>query len=342
MLTSLLGLAAALGAAWWMVFGLKPYTLEPAALQARYAVSAPAHGAAASMGSAGAPSVSRLQLTPAAVPFPGAVAFDLAFTSFDGAQAVGRIVFPSDPTRRAAGSSWPVLLGLHALGRTHLRWWHEAVRERPTIENTHRITEMALQQGFVVVALEARGHGVRRGDAPIPSAVLENLHVWGAREPYERMIVDTVRDYRVLLDQLAHRPELNTTQVAAVGYSMGAQMALMLAGVDDRVQAVAALVPPHLDQKVAVVAPVNVVGTLQGRRVWLVTADADEYASVKDNAALFAALPVEPQNRHLRHPGGHLLPADYVDGLGPWLQATGADLSLRAGETPMRRAGAAP
>lgn len=111
---------------------------------------------------------------------------------------------------------------------------------------------------------------------------------------------------------------------------MGAQMALMLAGVDDRVQAVAALVPPHLDQKVAVVAPVNVVGTLQGRRVWLVTADADEYASVKDNAALFAALPAEPQNRHLRDPGGHLLPAGDGDGLLPWLSVVSVDLTARA------------
>lgn len=335
----MMGLAAALGAAWWMIFGLKPYTLEPAALQARYAVSAPDDVVAAASAPAGAQAASRLQLTPATVPWPGAVAFDLTLQSFDGAKAVGRIVFPEDPAQRASGSRWPVLIAMHGLGRTHLRWWQDEFRGRPTIENTHRITPLALQQGFVVVALDARGHGVRRGNGPVPSELLENLHLWGAREPYERMIIDTVRDYRVLLDELARRPDLDATSAAAVGYSMGGQMALLLAGVDSRVQAVAAMVPPHLDQRVAAVAPINVAGQLSGRRVWLVTADDDEYASAKHNAALFATLPAEPQNRHLRHPGGHLLPAGYVDDLVPWLQAvlsgrTEGPGPLRSSATP--------
>lgn len=334
----MMGLAAALGAAWWMVFGLKPYALTPEALQARYEVSVPAAAeSAVSPPSSAAlrPGPDRLQWTPVPVPWPGAVAFDLTLKSFDGETAVGRIVYPSDPAAPPAGRPWPVMVALHGLGRTHMRWWQHELRGRPTLENTHRVTALALQQGFVVVALDARGHGVRKGDGPLPSQLLENLHLWGQREPYERMIIDTVRDYRMLLDVLARRPELNTNSVAAAGYSMGGQMALLLAGVDARVGAVAALVPPHLDQRTAAVAPLNVVGRLQGRRVWLVTADSDEYASAKDNATLFAALPADPRNRHIRLPGGHLLPADYVDQLTPWLQATAAELrTLPQGPAP--------
>lgn len=53
-------------------------------------------------------------------------------------------------------------------------------------------------------------------------------------------------------------------------------------------------------------------------RVWLLTADDDDHAGVDENASLFAALPGAGK-QHLRFAGGHLLPADYVERLLPWL-----------------------
>jgi hypothetical protein len=103
---------------------------------------------------------------------------------------------------------------------------------------------------------------------------------------------------------------------------VGAQMALLLAGTDGRVSAVAAMVPPALSNTVAVVAPLNVVPQLAATRVWLLTADDDEHASVHDNAALFGALPGAGK-QHLRFAGGHVLPADYVERLRPWLTEAG-------------------
>lgn len=99
---------------------------------------------------------------------------------------------------------------------------------------------------------------------------------------------------------------------------MGAQMALLLAGTDGRVSAVAAMVPPGLTNRVAAVAPLNVTHKLAATRVWLLTGDEDEHASVDENAALFAALPGAGK-QHLRFASGHLLPADYVERLLPWL-----------------------
>lgn len=311
-MTMLLGLAGAVGALWWALFALKPYAITPEQLSARYAHVTP---------SSRATPVQLAAVQPVTVGATPAWAAELRFDSFDGARVIGRIVYPADPTRPGAGTTrWPVLLALHGMGRTHWRWWQAEFKGRPTIENTHLLAERALQSGYTVLALDARGHGDRKDPVrPLLSReLLRDLHLWGDREPYERLIVDTVRDYRVLLDWVEQQPQLDRDRIAAAGYSMGAQMALLLAGTDERVRRVAAMVPPHVDNKVAAVSPTNVAPRLAAVQVWLVTADDDEYAAQSDNAALFEALP-GPHKEHLRFASGHVLPADYVQQLQGWL-----------------------
>ncbi len=290
----ILGLAAAAAAAIWHFVWLKPYSITPAELQARYAYKeafTPGEGHSVHI---------RLQ-------------------SFDGALLHGRIVYPADPAQ--ASRPFPVLIGMHAMGRSHLRWWQPDVSGRPTLEQTHRITQMALQKGYAVVAIDARGHGERRhlGQTTLAHRAMRDMHWFGRRQAYEQMIIDTVRDHRVLLDWLAAQPHLDAGRIKAAGYSMGAQGALLLAGLDERVKAVAAMVPPHLGDNVAVVAPLNLVGGLQGKRVWLLTGDDDDHASPQENQALFDAIP-SPDKQHLRFDAGHLLPTDYVESLAGWFE----------------------
>lgn len=96
-------------------------------------------------------------------------------------------------------------------------------------------------------------------------------------------------------------------------------MALLLGGMDARVGAVLAIVPPHLDDKVAIVAPRNAVSGLADKKVWLLSADDDEYASRAQSLALFEALPTADK-RHIRFDGGHLLPAGYPEALDDWFR----------------------
>ena len=310
---TLLGSAGALGALWWALFALKPYDITPEQLAARYTHTT----------TTAAPTAVQLgALQRITVGDTAAWASDFRMPSFDGAVANGRIVYPADPAVLAAPR--PVLLGMHAMGRSHGRWSEAEFKGKRTIENTHRLTEMALQRGYVVIALDAREHGDRKNaDKHLtPRELLRNLQWWGEREPYERLIVDTVKDWRVLLDWVAQQPQFDRSNIRAAGYSMGAQMALLLAGTDGRVSAVAAMVPPGLTNRVAVVAPHNVAPQLAATRVWMLTGDDDEHASVDENASLFAALPGAGK-QHLRFAGGHLLPADYVERLLPWLTEAG-------------------
>ena len=99
---------------------------------------------------------------------------------------------------------------------------------------------------------------------------------------------------------------------------MGGQTSLLLAGVDQRIAAVAAIVPPHLDDKTALVAPKNIMPGLADNRVWLFTANDDEYADKAQNQALFDAIP-SPNKMHFHFDSGHILPSDYIEDLTDWL-----------------------
>lgn len=299
-MAGLLSVAALAGAFWWSLFALKPYDVTPDQMHARYAHSMPI------------PPQAQLKLLGKDSAVHGV---ELQLPSFDGSPLSGRLLYPGDPAQ--ADAPYPVLIGLHAMGRSHYRWWHSEHKGRVTLENTYRITELALQRGYAVLAVDARNHGVRKDPERNVLQVMNGLHLWGKREPYEQMIVDTVRDYRLLLDWVQTQPQLDSSHIRVAGYSMGAQMALLLGGMDERVGAVLAVVPPHLDDKVAIAAPLNAVSGLAGKKVWLLSADDDEYASQSQNLALFEALPAIDK-RHIRFAGGHLLPAEYPETLEDW------------------------
>lgn len=288
---------AGIAALWYGVFGLKPYSLSTEELTARYAYSLKQQV-----------QLDLKELTPQS--------FEFTYPSFDGVTVNGRISYPQDP--KTIQNPLPVLIGAHAMGRSQIRWWQDSFKDRATFEQTDKITAMALAKGYAVVAIDARHHGLRKDPDLSLVDIIDNLHWWGEREPYETMLVDTVRDHRVLLDWLEQQPMLDKNKIKLAGYSMGAQISLLLAGVDSRIKSVAAIVPPHMNSTTAVVAPLNVMAGLADNQVWLFTADDDEYASIKQNQQLFDALP-NPDKKLFRFDSGHLLPADYVTKLEPWL-----------------------
>ncbi len=110
---TLLGTASALGALWWALFALKPYDITPEQLAARYAHTTATAAPAAATVQLGAPQRMTVGDTAAWVS-------DFLMPSFDGAVANGRIVYPADPAVLAAPR--PVLLGMHAMGRSHVRF----------------------------------------------------------------------------------------------------------------------------------------------------------------------------------------------------------------------------
>jgi dienelactone hydrolase len=290
-------MVTALAAGWYALFGLKPYTVTAEDITARYSyVSA---------------QPVKLQLQP-----DENDGYHFQYTSFDGAQVNGYMRLPESAAQHK--QPVPVLIGAHAMARSQQRWWQDSYKARPTRESTDKISAMALAKGYAVVTIDARNHGERKDPEHGIVDIINNLHWWGEREPYERMLIDTVRDHRVLLDWLSTQPQFDTSRIDIAGYSMGAQVSLLLAAVDPRIKRVAAMVPPHVNDRTAIVAPLNLMPGLTDNSVWLFSANDDEYASEKENNNLFSALP-NPDKQHHQFAGGHLLPADYVQLFEQWL-----------------------
>lgn len=238
-----------------------------------------------------------------------------AFDGWDGDRVYGSIEWPSDPALRPA-EGFPVLLGISAMGHSAKRWWQAEYKGRPTVTETHQIRAMAIAAGYAVVAIDNRYTDSRKQPDYVIDEIMWDLHVYGDKRRYEQMVHGTVLDLRQLLDKLALQPELDLDRLTVAGYSMGAQVGFLLAGVDTRVRQLVAMVPPHLDDRTAMVAPKNAAPLIRTARVLLLTADDDPYASATENAALFAVI-ASPNKQHVRHASGHVLPASYLEVLQP-------------------------
>ncbi|MCW9016342.1 MAG: hypothetical protein OQJ89_05215, partial [Kangiellaceae bacterium] len=123
--------------------------------------------------------------------------YKVSFESFDGAVVNGQISFPVTKSEK-----YPLAMGVSAMGRNYNRWWIDSYKGRPTISNVNKLGSMLLNNGYVLVAIDARLHGSRK-DPELPlQDIMNDLHFFGNRTPYQNMITNTVKDYRVLFSWL--------------------------------------------------------------------------------------------------------------------------------------------
>jgi len=239
--------------------------------------------------------------------------YRLSFKSFDNSVVNGQITFPTNCMEKC-----PVVVGVSAMGRNYNRWWIDSWKGRPTVTSVNKLGEAALQNGYALVAIDARYHGSRKDPENTLSSIMNDLHFFGDKSSYERMILNTVKDYRILIDWLDTQKSIDSKNIVMAGYSMGGQISLLTASIDSRISRVVSIVPPYLDDKVATVAPKNLVSLITLSQVLLITSDDDENASVADNLLLFDLIP-STEKEHLVFEGSHILPAEYVDSVESWL-----------------------
>lgn len=238
--------------------------------------------------------------------------FEFSYTTFDGSKVKGQINYPSE-----VKDKYPVLIGLHAMGRSYPRWWADSINGRPTVTQVNKITQQALNKGYVVIAIDARYHGSRKVADKSLNSIMFDVNFLGDKTDYVEMINHTVLDHRVLIDWVEQQKQLDINNIHVAGYSMGGQLSLLLAGVDKRISNVLAIVPPYIKDTTASVAPKNVVSLLDNQKVWLVTADNDEYASEDNNLSLYGDI-ASSNKEHFVFEGSHILPEEYVDSLVDW------------------------
>lgn len=288
---------------WWQFISLKPYQISQTEIQYIYQRHADY-----------TPEILFEEIKPGQ--------YTISFTSYDGDKVEGRLELPKEVSleqwlsERNTGVN-KIFLGVSAMGRNYLRWWQDSFKGRPTITQVNKIGEMALASNNILVAIDARYHGTRKSETLPLSKIMNNLNLWGKRSDYENMVMGTIMDYKHLISAL--EATFGKTDITLAGYSMGAQVSLILGATDTRINKILAIVPPNVDNKVAKVAPINFITMLDERRVWLLTANGDDYADNSENLNLFANIN-SSNKKHLSFNSGHILPEGYTDKLLPWFE----------------------
>jgi len=182
------------------------------------------------------------------------------------------------------------------------------------VTQVNRITEIADKNGYVVISIDARYHGKRKDPNRTLSSIMNNLHFFGDKMHYEAMVQETVLDHRVLLNWIDQQKNLDKSNIKVAGYSMGGQIALILASLENRITEVISIVPPFLNDTTALVAPKNFVSLLKDIPVLLITADDDENSSPEENDYLYNLIPSSKKDR-IDFSSDHILPDGYVNRL---------------------------
>ena len=167
---------------------------------------------------------------------------EIRFTSDDGENVNGLIGFSN-----SANSSNKLALAIHPMGLDQQFWWNEK-SPLPAVRLTDRLRE----QGYTVISLDSRHHGERSRNGFSAKELIKRAH---SNEPrlYIEAVVGTVRDYRTLLNWA--KKEYMPDKVLIMGYSMGAQISLLLASYESNIDTIVSMVPPYVESPTSPVAP---------------------------------------------------------------------------------------
>ncbi len=239
----------------------------------------------------------------------------IEFDSPKGGRVAGLLLLPKDKPHPY------VVLFLHGLGGS---------------KKDARIAGALLApKGIAVLGLDAALHGDRKH--PGAKLISEDSAVM------VQGFIQTVIDYRRAIDYLQTRDDVQAEKVGLIGASMGAIMGSMLAAVDSRVAAALLIVgggdwvtmvrnsdhpaaeqvrqrlgDEEMKRRLGIVDPVNYVGHISPRPVWMLNGRDDRVIPAACAEALHRAAK-EPKNV-IWYDGGHIPPpAVVIRVLTQWL-----------------------
>ncbi len=226
----------------------------------------------------------------------------LALEAKDGNRVTGFIMQDANAKKNA-----PLAILMHGMTGSSLQWI-----AKDNVSQGDDLTSDLVQRGYRVVALDARSHGVRKDDLP-PLKRVEHLRA-GQSEAYLAMINGTLNDYDVLLEEVkSHYGQPG--HILVVGYSMGAQMAVLFAAKHGQVSHIVTMVPPAVKDAPSV-APINHAGRVHAD--WLLlTASRDQFSTRADSNALVKA--AGDKMHRVEFDSAHMLPANYADTVIKWI-----------------------
>lgn len=121
---------------------------------------------------------------------------------------------------------YPCILLAHGMGESKEEW---AV---PGSDDA-RIFQELVTQGFGLFALDGLYQGERTSETGF-----ESIYSYMRPNIYREMIVQWTVEYRMAIDYLSGRPDVDDDRMGVLSYSLGGVMGYCLAGVDPRIREV--------------------------------------------------------------------------------------------------------
>lgn len=239
---------------------------------------------------------------------------EIRFTSDDGQTVNGMIAYPKNKT------TTKLALALHPMGIDQQFWWSD---KSPL--DAHKMTTHLLEQGYTIISLDARQHGQRGRDGFGPRELIARAH---SSEPrlYIETIIGTVRDYRIALNWA--KQEFEPDQVLVMGYSMGAQMSLLLASFEPSVNTVVAMVPPYVGSDTSPVAPRIHMNKISEAKVLWLAGTKDPHSGRLQTQETFDQ--ISSSDKVISwFDAGHRLPPEYIETALAFFDTLDDDKELR-------------
>lgn len=200
----------------------------------------------------------------------------------------------------------PVAILFHGMTRSSLDWLADGF---PTYGG--KFSKLLLSKGFRILAIDARAHGYRQGPVSAYDTI-KSLRK-GDKGPYQSMVQLSVADYKAVLAYAsANYPNAKSTLLA--GYSMGAQMAMIVTAGTPQITHLITMVPPYVGE-VPSVSPLTHAPSIKAP--WLLlTANSDRFSTIEQNRHLAdEAISVS----HVTFDSDHALPETYLESVNQWL-----------------------
>ena len=237
----------------------------------------------------------------------------IVFRGVQGLLVPGLIEFPAKATK-----PYPLVLLLHGWSGNKDNWYEEG-----GYISGGEMRKALLEAGYAVLALDACAHGERSNE-------IAYMHVNMFDDPkaekrknfftFSDICIQTIRDYRRVLDYVATCEEIDMSRIGILGYSMGAMNAIMLLAFEPRIKMAVACVPTLAGLDKGPTAPVDYTWGIGQKPLLMLMGKKDELYKEPEADAAYHAYIEGPNTRIIWYDQGHKLTNIYVPDALDWVK----------------------
>jgi len=224
----------------------------------------------------------------------------------------GYLEFPKDATPPLA-----LVLLLHGWSGAKENWYEE-----DNYISGGNVRKALLAEGYALLALDAQAHGDRiaENDYALPNnCVVDGTPTHWNYFTLAEIVIQTIRDYRRVLDYVATRPEIDSNRIGLLGYSMGADQTFLLTAVEPRIKVSVACATPSWNDRFNPISPANYARGIGERPFLMLMGRSDSLCPVEDAEQMFQLVPSRQKNL-IFYDSDHKLTGDYVKDAVDWFK----------------------